>query len=91
MKRVNKKPNAAWAYSQSSIADPNIGGWVATNDLGASQSKTRKEAHTCNTKFGMGNHYGTGDKNKMGRVRSGTVGYKPATAKQLGTPPRSVV
>jgi hypothetical protein len=39
----------------------------------------------------MGNYYGTGHKNPMGRLRGSTVGYRPVSRKQLGTPPTSVV
>ena len=53
--------------------------------------KSSVESHTENTKFGMGDYYGTGLKAKIGRVRSDSVGYRPVTRKQLGTPPKSVV
>lgn len=49
------------------------------------------QTHTENTKFGMGDYYGTGVKNKIGRVRSDSVGYRPVSKKQMGTPPKSVV
>ncbi len=49
------------------------------------------EAHTSDTKFGMGDYYGTGVKAKIGKVRDSTVGYTPVTPKQLKTPPRSLV
>ncbi len=39
----------------------------------------------------MGNNYGLGMKNKMGRMRGDSIGYIPASPKQLGTPPRQVV
>jgi hypothetical protein len=53
--------------------------------------KLHKESHTENTRFGMGDYYGTGIKSKMGRVRSDSVGYRPVSRKQMGTPPKSVV
>lgn len=40
---------------------------------------------------GAGDYYGTGVRNPIGRLRGDTMGYKPATKKQLGTPPKSVV
>ena len=40
---------------------------------------------------GMGYNYGLGMKNKMGRMRGDSIGYIPASPKQLGTPPRQVV
>lgn len=41
--------------------------------------------------MGMGNYYGTAFKNPIGKLRDSTVGYRPASPKQLGTPPKSVV
>ena len=38
-----------------------------------------------------GDYYGTGFKNKVGKMRGDSVGYRPVTKKQLGTPPKSVV
>lgn len=40
---------------------------------------------------GMGYNYGRGFRNPMGRMRSDSIGYIPATKKQLGTPPKTVV
>ena len=48
-------------------------------------------AHTQNTQFGMGDHYGTGIRAKIGRMREGSAGVIPMTPKELKTPPRSVV
>jgi len=53
--------------------------------------KATKQAHTANTAYGMGDHYGTGFKNPIGRMRGDSVGYRPVTKSQLGTPPKSVV
>lgn len=39
----------------------------------------------------MGFNYGLGMKNPMGRMRGDSIGYLPASPKQLGTPPRQVV
>jgi hypothetical protein len=38
-----------------------------------------------------GDYYGTGFKAKIGRLRGSTVGYRPVTREQMGTPPKSVV
>lgn len=38
-----------------------------------------------------GDYYGTGIKNPIGRLRDDTVGYRPVSRKQMGTPPKSVV
>ena len=55
------------------------------------KSKKPRFSHTANTKYGMGDFYGTGIKAKLGTVRSDTVGMKKLSKKQLGTPPKSVV
>lgn len=55
-------------------------------------NKVRKtEAHTAPAKFGMGDYYGTGFKNPLGRMRSDSVGYRPVSRGQMETPPKSVV
>lgn len=51
--------------------------------------KKNRFAHTANTPYGMGDHYGTGVKAKLGRMREG-MGMKILTNHQLGTPPKSV-
>lgn len=76
-------------YGAGNAVSPDVG-----NDLKGLPSatpKSPKEAHTDHTKYGMGNFYGTGFKAKIGRVRGSTVGYRPVTREQMGTPPRSVV
>ena len=40
---------------------------------------------------GMGIYYGRGMRNPMGRMRGDSIGYRPVSRKQLGTPPKSVV
>lgn len=52
-------------------------------------TKVNKSAHTDNTKYGMGDNYGTGFKNPMGKVKEG-VGYKPMDKKKMKTPPKSL-
>ena len=56
-----------------------------------SKSKKPKQAHTANTKYGMGDNYGTGIRAKLGKVRDNTVGMAKLSKKKIGTPPRSVV
>lgn len=58
-----------------------MGSNVAANESGI----TPKESQP------MGDYYGTGFKAKIGQVRSDTVGYRPVSRKQMGTPPRSLV
>lgn len=50
-----------------------------------------KEAHSSNTKFGMGDYYGTGVRQPFGKMRGDSVGMYPVSKKKLKTPPRSVV
>lgn len=47
-------------------------------------------AHTENTKYGMGDHYGTGIRAKLGRIRGDSAGVVQVTPKKLKTPPRSL-
>ncbi len=53
------------------------------------KTKSYKQAHTANTKYGMGDYYGTGIKAKVGRIREG-MGMAPLSKKQIGTPPKSL-
>lgn len=48
-------------------------------------------AHTANTKYGMGDNYGTGLKAKIGKMREDSLGMLALTPKKLKTPPKSVV
>ncbi len=52
--------------------------------------KAPKTAHTANTKFGMGDNYGSGIKQKVGRVREDTMGMMNVTPKKLSKPPKSL-
>jgi hypothetical protein len=64
-------------------------------------SKVNKQSHTSNAKkgqgdwhvshssMGMGDYYGTGIRQKIGRVREG-MGMNPISQKKLKTPPKSV-
>lgn len=49
--------------------------------------KGLKNAHTPNTKYGMGDNYGTGVKQKLGKMRSDSMGMVALTPKKLKTPP----
>ena len=52
--------------------------------------KAPKTAHTSNSKIGMGDFYGSGVRNKMGRMRSESVSMVPVSKKKLGKPPKSL-
>ena len=56
-----------------------------------SKPKKPRFAHTANTKYGMGDNYGTGIRAKLGKVRDDTVGMVKLNKKKVGTPPKSVV
>lgn len=51
--------------------------------------KANKEAHVSNTKMGMGDYYGTGIKNPIGRVRD-VFGAGVISKKSLKKPPKSL-
>ena len=53
------------------------------------KDKKYKQAHCANTKFGMGDYYGTGIRQKIGRMREG-MGMQTLTQKKIGTPPKSL-
>jgi hypothetical protein len=48
-----------------------------------------KFAHTADTKYGMGDNYGTGVKAKLGKIRDNTVGMMLINPKKMKTPPKS--
>ncbi len=48
-----------------------------------------KFAHTPNTQYGMGDSYGTGVKNKVGKMREGN-GFEQTPQSKLKVPPRSL-
>lgn len=54
------------------------------------KSKKYKQAHTDNVKHGMGDFYGQGVRNPIGKVRAGTVGMEPVPKSKLKKPPRSL-
>lgn len=52
--------------------------------------KKNRFAHTANTKYGMGDNYGTGVKQKLGRMREDSMGMVKLNQKKLKTPPRGL-
>lgn len=52
--------------------------------------KSNKNSHTSNSQMGMGDNYGTGIKNKVGKMRDSSMGYNVLSPKKLGTPPKKV-
>lgn len=46
--------------------------------------------HASGKPLGMGDYYGTGIKNKIGKMRDGSVGQLPVSKKGLSKPPRSL-
>ncbi len=52
--------------------------------------KSTPETHTAKTKYGMGDYYGTGIKQKVGRMREDQIGFSGPSAKSLGKPPKSL-
>jgi hypothetical protein len=52
--------------------------------------KNRVPAHTAPTKYGMGDHYGTGIKAKLGKMRDDSMGMRQLSPKNLGTPPKKI-
>lgn len=51
--------------------------------------KGLREAHTSNSKKGMGDYYGTGITAKIGRMREG-IGFESISPKKLKTPPKNL-
>lgn len=54
------------------------------------KASKHRENHSANAKFGMGDNYGTGVKQKVGRIRDG-MGMRAMTPSKLKKPPKSVV
>lgn len=77
MKYSMSKTKKGNSYSPKNF----IGRGVASNDPGTQP----------NYYGGMGTYYGTGVRNRQGRMRGDSIGYIPVSAKQLGTPPKGVV
>lgn len=51
--------------------------------------KTLKTAHTSNSKLGMGDYYGSGIRNPIGRVIEDNI-HKTSKSKKLGGVPKSL-
>ena len=49
-----------------------------------------KFAHVTNTKYGMGDNYGTGIKAKVGRMRDDSMGQNWFSPAKLKKPPKSI-
>lgn len=49
-----------------------------------------KVAHTSNSQKGLGDYYGTGIVQKLGRMRDDSVGMVTLSKKQMKKPPRSL-
>ena len=52
--------------------------------------KKFKEAHSSNKKFGMGDYYGTGIKNPLGKIRDNYMNDGLVSSKKMGKPPKSL-
>jgi hypothetical protein len=52
--------------------------------------KRTPEAHVSNTKMPMGDYYGTGIKQKVGRIREDYMGTTPISNKKMGKPPKAL-
>ncbi len=46
-------------------------------------------AHVANTKYGMGDNYGSGIRNKVGKMREGPGNY-PVKQSKLKSPPKAL-
>ena len=53
------------------------------------KEKIHKESHVSPTKFGMGDSYGTGIRNKIGRSID-VMGQSPLSNKKIKKPPKSL-
>lgn len=53
------------------------------------KKKAPKEAHTANTKYGMGDYYGTGIRAPLGKIRDMT-GMVEVSHKKMKKPPKSL-
>ncbi len=53
-------------------------------------NKSSGDWHVSHTSMGMGDYYGTGVKNPMGRMRDDSMGAIAVTPKKLKKPPRTL-
>lgn len=49
-----------------------------------------KFSHTPDTKYGMGDNYGSGIRAKIGKMRDDSMGMIAITPKKLKTPPKNL-
>jgi hypothetical protein len=49
-----------------------------------------KNAHTSKSQIGMGDFYGSGIKQKVGKIRESQIGFTTPSPKKLKTPPKSL-
>lgn len=54
------------------------------------KEKIVRNAHTANTKYGMGDNYGSGIKQKVGRIREDQLGFGYVSNKKIAKPPKSI-
>jgi len=52
--------------------------------------KKFKESHASDKKIGMGDNYGTGVRNKVGKMREDSLGANAVPPKKLKVPPKSL-
>lgn len=52
--------------------------------------KTPMNAHTPKTQMGMGDHYGSGIRNPVGKMREDSMGMNNLSPKKLKKAPRSL-
>jgi len=52
--------------------------------------KGLKNSHTPNTKIGMGDYYGQGIKQKVGKMRSSSMDFSVPSPKKIKTPPKNI-
>ena len=62
-----------------------------TTPFNSKTSKPKKPrfSHTDNTKYGMGDYYGTGIKSKVGKARD-VIGMSNISPKKMKNPPKSL-
>lgn len=53
--------------------------------------KALKNSHTSNSKIGMGDHYGSGIKQKVGRMREDNMAIVAKPSRKTKKAPRSLV
>lgn len=58
--------------------------------MSSSKTTKHKEWHSSNQKYGMGDYYGSGIKQPIGRVRESYLDNYSMTPKKMKTPPKSL-